>query len=145
MNSLSFKSRDLAIEALQLEKSKQAQHESEELSASISKIHLLNTKIKQLSDPDESQKFTQKNMTFFLHFHKAGGTTICQLAKLAGIQANFKKNCNVLPDQHCCGRTIDDQRSFVYEYSDRYDLVASERGLEDEVDFEYRVVFFFEG
>jgi len=133
----SLKSRELDIQALKLENSKQAQHESEELSASISKIQLLNTKIKHLSDPDESQQFTKKNMTFFLHFHKAGGTTICQLAKMAGIHANFKKNCNVLPDQHCCGRTVEDQRSFVYEYSDKYDLVASERGLEDEVDFEY--------
>jgi len=39
----------------------------------------------------------------FLHLHKSGGHFMCSLAQRNGLAVNAEFNCNVQPDQRCCG------------------------------------------
>jgi hypothetical protein len=52
---------------------------------------------------------------YFLHIHKSGGTTMCTMAKKNGMTANYRRNCNVQGDWHCCGNadTVEAQHKFA--------------------------------
>ena len=80
---------------------------------------------------------------FHLHFHKAAGSTVCQLAK-SNKHKTTKTNCNYWKNQTCCGETIDQQQSVAKTIQKLYNFVANERYLPAELDheyFEYMVVF----
>jgi len=83
----------------------------------------------------------QKRILYYLHLHKCGGTSFCKTARLNGEQGNFKDNCNVQPDQRCCGKidTIEDQIAFAKKTS--YSVVANEQYMmNDMVHSHYRYV-----
>lgn len=67
---------------------------------------------------------------FFLHLHKAGGTFMCGLARRNGLVINAVDNCNVQPDQRCCGG--DSVAAHVaFANTTRYGFVASESYMYD--------------
>jgi len=80
---------------------------------------------------------------FHLHFHKAAGSTVCQLANLNKYKTT-KTNCNYWTNQTCCGETVEQQQSVAKVIQKSYNFVANERYLPAELDheyFEYMVVF----
>ena len=80
---------------------------------------------------------------FHLHFHKAAGSTVCQLANSNKYKTTVT-NCNYWKNQTCCGETIDQQQSVAKTIKKLYNFVANERYLPAELDheyFEYMVVF----
>ena len=66
---------------------------------------------------------------FFLHIHKSGGTSMCRLAKKNRMTVNYRRNCNVQKDQHCCGDedTLEAQQAFAA--STNFSFVASEKHM----------------
>jgi len=68
---------------------------------------------------------------YYLHIHKAGGTTMCKQALKQRLSINFRNNCNVQTDQHCCGYQDSLERQIAYARTTPYDLVASEKYMYD--------------
>ena len=78
---------------------------------------------------------TDSRIVFFLHIHKAGGTTLCETAKVNDMRTTGTLNCNVQPeDWRCCG----DNDSFLAqrEFAKRTNLnfVACEGPMYDAMD-----------
>jgi hypothetical protein len=71
---------------------------------------------------------------YFLHIHKAGGTTLCKLARQNGLRAS-DQNCNVFVENKapCCGATITQQQRFAA--TTQYDLVANEKYMPHLLDY----------
>jgi len=86
-----------------------------------------------------------RKILFFLHLHKSGGTSMCLLAKANGYRTRPYYNCNVYFEREklnvglfnntksCCGNTIQQQIEFAQ--TNRYEFIANEVGLADELDF----------
>ncbi len=64
------------------------------------------------------------SVIYLQHFHKAGGTTLCSLARLNG-ELTTPYNCNGKKDQTCCGESTEDQLMWIREHT--YTFVANER------------------
>lgn len=64
------------------------------------------------------------SVIYLQHFHKAGGTTLCSLARLNG-ERTTSNNCNGKKDQSCCGESTKDQLMWIREND--YTFVANER------------------
>lgn len=83
---------------------------------------------------------------FHLHFHKAAGTTICNLARFNGYRTT-KTNCNFWKNQTCCGETVAQQKTVAKRLltsKHPYDFVANEKFLPEKLDheyFEYMIMF----
>eukprot|EP01138_Halocafeteria_seosinensis_P014735 gb/GECG01015042.1/.p1 GENE.gb/GECG01015042.1/~~gb/GECG01015042.1/.p1 ORF type:complete len:401 (+),score=38.40 gb/GECG01015042.1/:1-1203(+) len=94
-----------------------------------------NTKAHQSGSGESNPVDTcKRKIMYFLHVHKAGGTTLCKLASQNGLRT-AKKNCNVFVSHKvpCCGKTIAEQRKFAA--TTEYDLVANEKYMPDELDY----------
>lgn len=99
-----------------------------------------------------SQKTAHKKILFFMHFHKAGGHSICKTAAKNGLRIPKGTNCNAFvtdsknpyasKKMSCCGHTVKEQQDFARK--SMFTFVANEQSLFEELDteyFEYMVVF----
>jgi hypothetical protein len=68
---------------------------------------------------------------FLVHIHKSAGSSLCHMAKRNRLRVRSRTNCNVQPDQRCCGGkdTIAAQEYFAN--TTLYDLVAIETEMYD--------------
>jgi hypothetical protein len=90
--------------------------------------------------PASTKREKEKRVIYFLHLHKAGGTTLCDAAKANGMITS-PANCNVQYDQRCCGYgdTLYDQQRFARDT--KFTFVANEGDMYREMDVEhYRYV-----
>ena len=75
----------------------------------------------------------------FLHIHKSGGTAVCRLAgkNMNSFELETSGNCNVQPDQQCCGDedTMEAQARFAKKT--RYKFVATEKYMYESMDPHY--------
>lgn len=83
----------------------------------------------------------KQKVLYFLHVHKAGGSTLCKLAQLNKVNVNKLTNCNVflsLADKKrknfCCGEDYKKQADFVLKT--KYELVANEGYMFDTMNTE---------
>ena len=90
----------------------------------------------------------KSKILFFMHFHKAGGSSICRMAAEAGYKIPLKTNCNAFIEDDknkklsCCGKTTQDQQNFAKTTD--YTFVANEKHLYQDLDtqyYTYMVVF----
>jgi len=73
---------------------------------------------------NQTRAATNKKVIYYLHLHKAGGSTMCRMAR-ANVKANLGRNCNTEP--LCCGESLAEQRAFAN--STPYEFVANERWM----------------
>lgn len=77
---------------------------------------------------------------YFLHIHKAGGTSFCASARANYHFANFNENCNAKVDGHCYGEDSSSQE-IPKQTTSGYQFVANEWPLCDVMDSnKYRYV-----
>ena len=81
-----------------------------------------------IANKSTNAKASDNRTIYFLHLHKAGGTHLCDAAKVNGMNVS-QTNCNVQKDQRCCGGndTLEAQQAFAR--TTHYDLVANERDM----------------
>ena len=75
------------------------------------------------------------NLTYLLHVHKAGGTSMCSMARESGLRSSLS-NCNAdLPeDRHILSYGSVEQQCLVLKRLRlQYDVVANEGGLPDDL------------
>ena len=104
----------------------------------------------------EGTPFSRRNNTiaYFFHLHKAGGHSVCRLARQHNESCNGKANCNVYrlglntknegyPGKStCCGATLAEQAEFAS--TSQWSFVANERDLPPVLDkehYRYMTVF----
>jgi hypothetical protein len=64
---------------------------------------------------------------YFQHIHKSGGSTMCRIATLNQMKTSLKTNCNVQPDQRCCGNGSDSAEALAaFAESTPFTFVANE-------------------
>lgn len=63
---------------------------------------------------------------YFLHIHKSGGSSMCSLAKKNRMTANYRRNCNVQADQHCCGDADTFEAQHTFATTTTFSFVSSE-------------------
>jgi len=79
-------------------------------------------------------------IVYFLHVHKAGGTTLCSAARANLVYANYLDDCNVASLKRCCGGNTTEKHRQFYETSP-FQFVGNEWPMYDVVDTErYRYV-----
>lgn len=87
------------------------------------------------------KSFKPKKITYFLHFHKAGGTSLCESASKSNYITNAGSsgaNCNVfIRNVPCCGETISEQQNYAENPSNRYNFIANEKSMPKELDHEF--------
>jgi hypothetical protein len=78
-----------------------------------------------------------RRIFYFLHIHKAAGTSFCEAAQKNKMLVNKRKNCNVQLDQRCCGYsdTLLAQQEFAKTTS--YNFVANEQDMYTAMDTEH--------
>jgi hypothetical protein len=76
-------------------------------------------------------------IVYFLHIHKAGGTSLCSAAFRNGMRAESTRNCNVQPDQRCCGNQDSMNAQVVFAKSTNYQFVASEKEMYEAMDVQH--------
>ena len=124
-----------------VEHSDEAQFSDEILKNEQNQLQFKNEKFENQSQSQVNSPH-KKKILYFLHFHKAGGTSICWSAKSNGYKVNDGvggQNCNVFlpnkPNMPCCGNTIQDQQNFAK--STKYTFIANERSMYSEMDTVY--------
>jgi hypothetical protein len=70
---------------------------------------------------------------YLLHIHKSGGTALCNMARF-NLLSTSMYNCNVQPDQRCCGNQDSLERQTAYANRTKYDFVASEGRMYESMD-----------
>lgn len=85
----------------------------------------------------------KKRILFFLHIHKSGGSTMCTAAGMNRLKVDKRHNCNVQPDQRCCGGADTMQAQAAFAAHTKYDFVANEDDMYESMDlahYQYIVV-----
>ena len=82
----------------------------------------------------DSVDTSMNDRIYYLHIHKSGGSTICEIAKVNGLTKG-EYNCNVPPNErHLLRGTPQEQKRLYNKISNRF--IANEDELADEVDWE---------
>jgi hypothetical protein len=74
---------------------------------------------------------------YYLHIHKAGGSTMCKQAAKQKLSVNMVANCNVQKDQHCCGKEDSLEAQIRYANETMFDFVACEKEMYDNMATDY--------
>lgn len=83
----------------------------------------------------------ESRILFLLHIHKSAGTNLCLAAHVNGLRVALENNCNVQPDQRCCGGQDSLHAHSNFAKTSTYQLVANEQDMYDTMDVEhYRYV-----
>lgn len=88
------------------------------------------------------EPFNNDRIVYFLHIHKAGGSSLCSAARANSVLSHFAYNCipgSTAQIKRCCGETLTQQADFAAKT--HYGFVANEWPLYDVLDTEhYRYV-----
>jgi tetratricopeptide (TPR) repeat protein len=68
-----------------------------------------------------------RRVYYYLHFHKAAGSTVCELARANRLRVNHYGNCNDEKSRRCCGDTLTEQTEFAQRT--KLDFVANEGSM----------------
>jgi hypothetical protein len=79
----------------------------------------------------------KQKVIYFLHIHKAAGTTMCKQAQRNMLVTAASKNCNVQTDQQCCGYKDTIEAQIQYGQQTSFDFVACEREMYDSMAPDY--------
>ena len=79
----------------------------------------------------------ESKVIYYLHIHKAGGSTMCKQALKQKLSVSFKNNCNVQEDQHCCGMEDSLEAQIRYANDTGFDFVATEKEMYDTMATDY--------
>jgi len=92
------------------------------------------------SSGNATARTNDTRIIYFLHIHKSGGTNMCLAARENGMSTSGR-NCNVQPDQRCCGESDGFIAQRGYAQFTKYNFVANERTMYEAMDVEsYRYV-----
>jgi len=87
---------------------------------------------------DHSRNHSQK-VVYYLHFHKAGGSTMCTMAYANNLITTHRQNCNLRPANNLATLTLAGQLEF-WENTP-YEFVANERSMPAEIDMVHFLYF----
>lgn len=73
-------------------------------------------------------KINNRNI-FFLHVHKCGDTTMCEMAQKYGMSPNPVLNCNVQLDWGCCGNSDTVAAQMAFAKRTTYSFVTCETNM----------------
>ena len=86
-------------------------------------------------NPLLGKSYTHKKIIYFLHLHKAGGSTMCEWAR-QNYQIVPKGNCAIDARQACCGgESIEAQQKFALQT--KYTFIANEDYMFSQMDMKY--------
>jgi hypothetical protein len=74
---------------------------------------------------------------FLVHIHKSAGSSLCQMAKRNRLRVKSRTNCNVQPDQRCCGGKDTVAAQEYFANTTLYDLVAIETEMYESMATQY--------
>lgn len=90
---------------------------------------VLNPNTTRTSRHQSSLVNRERRIIYLHHIHKAGGSILCAAARLNGLKVNYKHNCNVQPNQECCGNEDSLQAQQEFALSTKFQFVTNEADL----------------
>jgi hypothetical protein len=79
----------------------------------------------------------EKRIIYLMHIHKNAGSTMCKAAIVNKVPANDMLNCNVQPDQRCCGYNDTLAAQQYFAHTTNLSFVAAERDMYQAMDTEH--------
>jgi len=81
------------------------------------------------------QRNVAEPLVYYMHMHKAGGSTMCNMARHNNMVANCNNNCNLQDPALLRSLTLVEQRHFAL--TTPYEFVANEMELPDELETQH--------